>query len=103
VATLEDIRLLPPEDMAGIVIQCLQMLEVGCGRAAVIRGHDEQGVLGQAVAVERIHDSPHSPVALVHEIAVRAQAGLAVELSSRHDVRVRRVQREIKKERIFGS
>ncbi|OPZ84984.1 MAG: hypothetical protein BWY76_01617 [bacterium ADurb.Bin429] len=81
--------------------QPFQPAEVGHRRAAVVGGEDDNGVVGNARALQRRQHPAHHVVYHQAEVAVGIRAGFALELRRRQDGRVRRGQREIEKERFL--
>ena len=87
---------------AGEVALLLELRGPGGGRTAVVAGESDERVVRDARLIERAEDFADGPVGFHHEVAVIAEAAFALPLAARDDGRVRRVEREVEKERPAG-
>ena len=65
---------------------------------AVVAGEDDEGVVIEAVLFQRVENLPDGPVNLLNHVAVKARAGLALELVTHEEGHVRHRVREVEEE-----
>lgn len=98
VSAFVEICLVAAIDMAGVVTGGEKLVYFRGRRATVVRGEDDERVVGETVPIERVEDVSHVTVDLQNEIGVGIDTALALEFGQRHDGRMGRGQRDVSKE-----